>query len=94
MKKCIILFQEITTMALGQRVKKKRESLKMSQGQLARQADITQGLLSRIESGATPSPGSAILKRLAIALGCSTDWLLEMYEDDPAPALAPVAVGR
>ena len=80
-------------MALGQRVKKRREFLHLSQGQLARKAGINQGLLSRIESGATPSPGAVVLKALALALRCSTDWLLEMYDDDPTEPLA-AAVGR
>jgi transcriptional regulator with XRE-family HTH domain len=81
-------------MALSYRVKKRRELLKMSQGQLARRAGINQGLLSRIESGGTPSPGAVILKRLALALGCSTDWLLEMYEEDHDDTLTSAALSR
>ena len=69
-------------MALSDRIKKRREALKLSQGELARRARMTQGMLSRIESGDT-EPGSPMLKRLAIALRCSTDWLLEMYDDAP-----------
>lgn len=70
-------------MTLGARIMKRRESLRLSQEQLAREAGITQGLLSRIENGHTPNPGANVLKGLARALRCSIDWLVGLYEDDP-----------
>lgn len=75
-------------MTFGERVKHRREALKLSQGEVARRAGMAQGLLSRIEAGLTPNPGLQIIKGLAIALRCSIDWLVGLYDDDPAPALA------
>ena len=69
-------------MTLGERVKKRREALHLSQEQLARQAGIAQGLLSRIERGVTPSPGATVLKGLARALLCSIDWLVDLYDEE------------
>ena len=49
----------------------------MTQKVLARRAGITQGHLSKIESGERPNPSVATLKRLARALGASVGELLE-----------------
>ena len=75
-------------MTLGERVKQRREFFKLSQEQLAKQAGIAQGLLSRIENGHTPSPGAHVLKGLDLALRCSTDWLVGLYDDDPDASYA------
>ena len=74
-------------MTFGERVKHRREALKLSQGEAARRAGMAQGLLSRIESGQTPNPGLQVLKGLALALRCSLDWLVGLYDDDPAALL-------
>jgi len=69
-------------------VKRRREALKLSQGEVARRAGMAQGLLSRIEAGQTPNPGLQVIKGLALALRCSIDWLVGLYDDDPAYAFA------
>ena len=66
---------------LGGRICQCRESLGLSQVELAREAGITQGLLSRIENGHTPNPGANVLKGLALALHCSTDYLIGLYDE-------------
>jgi transcriptional regulator with XRE-family HTH domain len=68
-------------MTLGRRVQQRREALGLSQVELAREAGITQGLLSRIENGHTPNPGAQALKGLALALRCSIDYLVGLYDN-------------
>lgn len=70
-------------MPLGDRIKQRREQLHMSQQDLADRARMRQNVVSRLEHGDTPNPGADVLKRLATALRCSVDWLLEMYDDAP-----------
>lgn len=68
-------------MTLGERVEKRRKAARLSQDQLAADAHITQGLLSRIERDKTTDPGAKVLKGLALALGCSIDYLVGLYDD-------------
>lgn len=49
----------------------------MSQLQLAKRADVTQGYISDLEAGAKKNPSVKILKRLARALGVPVGELLE-----------------
>ena len=81
-----------SAMTLGQRVEKLRKERKMNQDELADRADISQGLLSRIERGRTPDPGASVLKGLARALGCSIDYLVDLYGDDHAPSSSSMVV--
>ena len=69
-------------MALGERIKERRERRGWSQGELARRAGIDPSLLSRIESGSTTNPGVNALKGLARALQCSIDHLVGLYDED------------
>jgi transcriptional regulator with XRE-family HTH domain len=57
----------------GQRVKKRREELEMSQDDLAKKAGLTQPTISNIESGR--NKGSTFAVQLASALKCSPHWL-------------------
>ena len=77
--------------SLGERVKHERERRRYSQMELAKEADITQGLLSRIEAGKVKAPNADIIKRLARALWVSTDHLLCMDIDDDTGELMPAA---
>lgn len=70
-------------MALGDRIRKRREMLGLSQQALAERTRIAQTLISRIERGVNKNPGVDVLKRLAIALRCSIDWLVELYDEAP-----------
>lgn len=81
-----------STMTLGQRVEKLRKERKMNQEELAARAKISQGMLSRIERGGTPDPGATVLKGLARALGCSIDYLVDLYGDDHTEASSSMAV--
>ena len=63
-------------MSLSRRVKALREQRNMTQKQLAQTAHITQATLSRIESGQVKELKSEALKRLAVALGVTVDYLI------------------
>ena len=76
--------QEIYAMTLAQRILKRREQLHFTQEELAARSGISQGLISRIERGLTPSPGVLVLRRLARALMCSIDWLVSSAFSAPA----------
>lgn len=60
---------------LGSRIKKLRQSLSLSQAELAKQIHCTQATLSHYESG-NREPGLQELVHIAIALKTSTDYLL------------------
>ena len=70
-------------MAFGTRVRQRRHHLGLSQQDLADRARMPQTIISRIERGGNKNPGADVLRRLARALNCSVDWLLEMYDDAP-----------
>jgi transcriptional regulator with XRE-family HTH domain len=67
-------------MALGDRIKEQREKRHLTQMELAVKAGVNQALISRLESKVSASTNSEVLKRLAEALGCTTDWLVGMHE--------------
>ena len=60
---------DMTEPRLGAVVRRLRVRQDLTQEALARRAGVTQGDLSKIESGERPNPSVATLKRLARALG-------------------------
>ena len=66
-------------------VAKRLERLRLSKGlsrrQLSIQADIPQGIISRLERGEQAYPSVPVAMRLARVLGVSVDYLVGMYED-------------
>ena len=67
---------------IGTRIHKLRQQRKMSQQELARLVGVNQSFISKMESGEQINPNAETLKRLARALGCTTDYLVGMYEED------------
>jgi transcriptional regulator with XRE-family HTH domain len=67
---------------LGTRVLKLRRERKLSQQELAQRVGVNQSFISKIESGEQINPNAATLKGLAKTLGCTTDYLVGMYEDE------------
>ena len=63
-------------MALGDRIRQRREEKAISGAELARQARISKGYLSEIESGDAARPSADILYRIATALGTTIADLL------------------
>lgn len=67
------LYNNRNMASFGQRVKKRREELEMSQADLAKKTGLTQPTISFIESGRNQSSSYAV--QLATALECSPSWL-------------------
>ena len=63
---------------LGQRLRQSREEKGLSLSELARQAQVSKGYLSQIESGQTNRPSAQVLHRIASVLGTSVAALLGM----------------
>jgi XRE family transcriptional regulator of biofilm formation len=69
-------------MSIGQRIQRLRVQRNMSQTDLAERSGVKQSLISRIERGSRPNPTADVLRRLARTLGCTTDYLVGMHEQD------------
>lgn len=67
---------------LGERLKGRREKLKLSQGDLAAIIGTTQNQISRYERGEN-NPTADVLVSLAMALETSPNWLLA-FEETPS----------
>jgi transcriptional regulator with XRE-family HTH domain len=95
MKLFICTQESEVSMPFGDRLKQQREKRRLTQVELAERAHVDQSLISRLESKAVVSTNTEVLKRLAQVLGCTTDYLVGMHEDEdsesmPAPeALVP-----
>lgn len=63
-------------MSIGDRIKELRERRGWSKSKLAKMAKISQGNLSDIENGKIHSPSGVVLKKIADALGTTSDYLL------------------
>jgi len=61
---------------LAQNIKELRKKHKLSQEQLAKQAEITYSTLIKIESGANKNPTLATIKKIAEAFGIGLDELV------------------
>ena len=72
-------------MALGDRIRQRRDDTGLSAAELARRAGISKGYLSEIESGNTVRPSADVLDRLATALGTTIADLLD--REIPAAAV-------
>ena len=69
-------------MTFGEKVKQRRVQMQMNQKELAEAAEITQATISRIESGLVRQLKSEALKRLAIALDVSADYLVGITDKE------------
>jgi DNA-binding Xre family transcriptional regulator len=68
--------------SLGEKVARLRCQHGLTQAELARRAGISQAIISRLEGSARHTVMADVLKRLAQTLGCTTDYLVGMHEDD------------
>jgi transcriptional regulator with XRE-family HTH domain len=80
-------------MPLGARIKRIREDRQWSQAELSRRSGVRQALISELESGKKRDTAGGILKRLALTLGVSIDYLMGMYMDDEAWPTGILLVG-
>jgi len=63
-------------MNLADKVRVKREEKEMTQAELAKKSGLTQATISRIESGELKQIKSEAIKRLAVALNVTADFLI------------------
>lgn len=64
-------------MQLGNRIRELREQRSITQGQLAAQAQVSQGYLSQLENGDVRNPSAGVLLRVADAMKVEADDLFE-----------------
>jgi len=69
----------------GDRLRQLRHVRNMPARQVAHTADITTYHVYRLERGERPRAWGVTVAKLALALGTSTDYLLDLT-DDPIPA--------
>lgn len=62
-------------MTLGDKVKLRREQLRMTQREVARRSELTQATISRCENNLTLQLKSDALRRLSQALNTTVDYL-------------------
>jgi len=67
---------------IGQRVRERREGLRLSRARLGAMTELSRVALWQIEQGQSEPMASTIL-RLCRVLGCSADWLLGVNEETP-----------
>lgn len=72
---------------IGENIRQTRESLGLSQSDLAKKSGLTVQSISRIETGKS-NPRWANLDTIAEALGVSIDRLFGIYPDDRVKALS------
>jgi transcriptional regulator with XRE-family HTH domain len=70
-------------MPLGEKLKALREEWGWSQRELTQRARVWQALLSARETGKQQDMTGAVLRRLALILHVSMDYLGGMYEEEP-----------
>ena len=75
-------------MHIGKRLKRLRTKRRMTQTELADCSGVPQSLISKLEGGTRDNPSAQVLKRLATTLGCTTDYLVGMHEDEDSELLA------
>ena len=69
-------------MTLGDRIKRPAHSVGLNRG-LAGHAQVRrETIFAELETNRRVTVSSEILRRLAKALGCTTDYLVGMYADD------------
>jgi transcriptional regulator with XRE-family HTH domain len=74
-------------MTLGDRIKRRRTALRLTQQELSERAQVRRVTIVELEVNRRATVNSDILRRLARALGCTTDYLVGLYadEDDDDP---------
>ena len=75
-------------MRIGDRIKLLRQKRRLTQVELAERAKVSQTVISRLESNLNQTVNSDVLKGMAKALGCTTDYLVGMHEDEDSERLA------
>jgi transcriptional regulator with XRE-family HTH domain len=75
-------------MRLGEKIKRLRTQRGLTQTELASRAGVSQAIISRLEGKGRHNVNADVLKGLAKALGCTTDFLVGMHEEEDSELLA------
>jgi transcriptional regulator with XRE-family HTH domain len=76
---------------MGERIRKRRQELRLSQQDLADQSGVSRPTIATLESGVRTTTTTDTIRALARALGISVDYLIGTWDDeDEEPALATV----
>lgn len=62
---------------LGQKIKKLRQKLELSQDDFARKADVAYTTLTKIETGVIKKPSVFVVSKIAKALGVNIEELIK-----------------
>jgi len=76
-------------MTLGEKIRAEREKRGWSQHELSRRAKVRQALLSALETGKQTDTTASVVKRLAMTLGVTMDYLGGMYNGAIDPNVSP-----
>ncbi len=79
-------------MTIGERIRKRRRELGLTQRELARRLDIRYATISDVERGIHKDVSSTLLRQLAKALGVTADYLIGMYDEDEDAEFAKMAL--
>jgi transcriptional regulator with XRE-family HTH domain len=71
-------------MSMSERLRTRREALRLSQQALSDQAGVSRVTIARIEMGTQTTITTDTAKALARALGVSVDFLIGTWEDETA----------
>jgi len=71
-------------MALGEQIRRIRESRGLSLTDLAKRCRISKAYLSQLENGHSSRPSAEFVVRICRALGCSVETVLGVRESEPA----------
>ena len=63
-------------------MKRRREHLGLTQDELAQKVRVRRPTISELENHRRKTVSSEVLRRLALALSCTADYLLGMYADE------------
>jgi transcriptional regulator with XRE-family HTH domain len=79
-------------LTFGERVARLRTQRGWTQAELAAKVGVRTETMNRIENGVHTAPRVHVLRALARTLGCTTDYLIGMYEEEKDSELQPAAV--
>lgn len=80
MKNVLIRLTNMKKVRLGRNITELRQRANLSQGQLAEKVGVTEPYLSRLEEGCVNGLESAMLEKIASALGVCKRGTLTSYE--------------
>lgn len=69
-------------MAMGDRIRKRRQALRISQTDLAERVGVSRPTISELENGTRTTMTTDTAKSLARALGTSIDYLVGTWNDE------------